>query len=174
LAWARDERAVVPDAKVKSIGHEETFANDHHTLETLDRELLRLGDAVATRLRKAGVTGRTVQLKIRFHDFRTITRSETVPEAIDTAHDVVRIARRLLGDVDPSPGVRLLGVSVAHLAEGAARQLTFDDAETPGWTGATRAVDEIRDRFGDAAIIPAALTGRRPKRRGDSQWGPDR
>jgi hypothetical protein len=70
--------------------------------------------------------------------------------------------------------VRLLGVSVAHLAEGAARQLTFDDAETPGWTGATRAVDEIRDRFGDAAIIPAALTGRGPKRRGDSQWGPER
>jgi hypothetical protein len=65
-------------------------------------------------------------------------------------------------------------VSVAHLAEGAARQLTFEDAETPGWTGATRAVDQIRDRFGDAAIIPAALTGSRPKRRGDTQWGPDR
>jgi DNA polymerase-4 len=173
LAWARDERSVVPDARVKSVGHEETFATDHHTLESLDRELVRLADAVATRLRKAGVTGRTVQVKLRFHDFRTITRSETVPEGLDEAGAIVRVARRLLGTVDPSAGVRLLGVSLSQLAEGAARQLTLDEAEAPGWSGATRAVDEIRDRFGDAAIVPATLAGRGPKRKGDTQWGPD-
>ena len=173
LAWARDERAVVPDAQVKSVGHEETFASDHHTLETLDRELVRLSDAVATRLRKAGVTGRTGQVKLRFHDFRTITRSETVPEGLDEAGAIVRVARRLLETVDPSPGVRLLGVSLSQLAQGAARQLTLDEAAAPGWTGATRAVDEIRDRFGDAAIVPAALAGRGPKRKGDTQWGPE-
>jgi DNA polymerase-4 len=173
LAWARDERAVVPDAAAKSVGHEETFASDHHTIETLDRELLRLADAVATRLRKAGVTGRTVQLKLRFHDFRTITRSETVPEGLDEAGEIMRVARRLLGTVDPSPGVRLLGVSLSQLALGTARQLTLDEATVPGWSGATRAVDEIRDRFGDGAIVPAALAGKGPKRRGDTQWGPD-
>jgi DNA polymerase-4 len=173
LAWARDERPVVPDAKAKSIGHEETFAKDHHTHAGLDRELLRLGDAVATRLRKAGVTGRTVQVKVRFHDFATITRSETVLEGIDEAGVLVKVARRLLAGVDPSPGVRLLGVSVAQLSEGAARQLTFEDAAAPGWTGATQAIDEIRERFGDAAIVPAALAGTKPKRRGDTQWGPE-
>jgi DNA polymerase-4 len=172
LAWARDERPVVPDTRTKSIGHEETFAKDHHTHVTLDRELLRLGDAVATRLRKAGVSGRTVQVKVRFHDFQTITRAETVPEALDEAGALVKVGRRLLAGVDPSPGVRLLGISVSQLSEGAARQLTFDDAETPGWTGATQAIDEIRERFGDAAIVPAALAGMKPKRRGDTQWGP--
>ena len=172
LAWARDERPVVPGARVKSVGHEETFATDHHALETLDPELVRLADAVATRLRKAGVTGRTVLVKVRFNDFRTITRSETVPEGIDEAGAIVRVARRLLAGVDPAPGVRLLGVSVSQLAEGAARQLTLDEAVAPGWSGATQAVDEIRDRFGDGAIMPAALAGRGPKRKGDTQWGP--
>ena len=173
LAWARDERPVVPDTKAKSIGHEETFAKDHHTHATLERELLRLADAVATRLRKAGVSGRTVQLKVRFsHDFQTVTRAETVPGGVNEVTALVRIGRRLLAGIDPSPGVRLLGISVSQLTEGAARQLSFDDAETPGWTGATQAIDEIRERFGDAAIGPAALAGTKPKRRGDTQWGP--
>jgi DNA polymerase-4 len=172
LAWARDERPVVPDSKAKSIGHEETFAKDHHTHAALERELLRLGDAVAARLRKAGVTGRTVQLKVRFHDFRTITRAETVADAFDDATTLVRVGRRLLAGIDPAPGVRLLGISVSQLGEDAPRQLTFEDAATPGWNGATAAIDEIRERFGDAAIGPAALAGVKPKRRGDTQWGP--
>jgi DNA polymerase-4 len=174
LSWARDERPVVPDGKVKSIGHEETFAHDHHDLTTLDRELLRLSEAVATRLRAAGVTGRTVQVKVKFADFRSITRSETVAEGIDQSQALLAVARRLLATVDPTPGVRLLGVSVAQLAEGAARQLTFDEAQGPGWTGATEAIDEIRARFGDAAIVAGSLVGTPPKRRGDTQWGPDR
>jgi DNA polymerase-4 len=173
LAWARDERPVVPDAKPKSIGHEETFATDHFTHATLDRELVRMAEAVAARLRKAGVTGRTVQVKVRFNDFRTITRAETVPEGLDEAPALVKVARRLLEAVDVGQGVRLLGVSLSQLAEGAARQLTFEDAAAPGWTGATQAIDEIRDRFGDAAIVPATLVGTRPKRKGDTQWGPD-
>jgi DNA polymerase-4 len=173
LAWARDERPVVPDGKVKSIGHEETFAHDHHDLATLDRELLRLSEAVAMRLRAAGVTGRTVQVKVKFADFRAITRSETVPDGLDQSQALLAVARRLLATVDPTPGVRLLGVSVAHLAEGAAHQLTFDEAQGPGWTGATEAIDEIRARFGDAAIVAGSLVGTPPKRKGDTQWGPD-
>jgi DNA polymerase-4 len=171
LAWNRDARLVEPGRAVKSIGHEETFARDHHELETLQRELLRMADAVANRLRNAGVTGRTVQVKVRFNDFRTITRSETVPDGIDDVTALMRVGRRLLAGVDPGPGVRLLGISVAQLAEGAPRQLSFDDG---GTAGATAAVDDIRRRFGDTAIGPAALAGRAPKRRGDAQWGPDR
>jgi DNA polymerase-4 len=97
-----------------------------------------------------------------------------VAEGIDEANALVKVARRLLAGIDPGPGVRLLGVSVSQLSEGAARQLTFEDAVTPGWSGATRAVDEIRERFGHAAIVPATMAGTKPKRTGDAQWGPDR
>ena len=181
LAWARDERGVDPDQKVKSIGHEETYATDHHELEPLRREAVRMGDAVATRLRRAGMAGRTVTIKVRFHDFQTITRSHTLPTAVDTAPDISRAAIALLDQVDPAPGVRLFGVTVSNLSEGAAVQLSLDDADattntTGGWQGATAAVDAVRARFGDAAVGPAALVGERGlevKQRGDQQWGPD-
>ena len=177
LAWARDDRPVVPEIGVKSIGHEETFAVDHHGHDTLHREAVRLADAVAARMRRAGVAGRTVQLKVRFGDFRTITRSATVPEPLDTGTAVARVARRLLDAVDPSPGVRLLGVSVSLLEPTTSRQLSLDDAGAASWADATRAIDEIRSRYGEAAIVPATLAdgaGVRVKRRGDQQWGPDR
>ena len=94
----RDGRA---DQRAKSIGHEETFARDHHDLDALQHELVRLGDAVAARLRAAGMAGRTVTIKVRFHDFRTITRSITLPSAVDTGPDVVRAATELLGQDRP-------------------------------------------------------------------------
>jgi DNA polymerase-4 len=199
LAWARDERPVEPASRPKSVGHEETFAHDHHDLATLGPELVRLADGVATRLRRAGLAGRTVTVKVRHPDFRTITRSVTLPEAVDGARDLVRAARPLLAGVDLAAGVRLLGVSVSGMVAGGTRQLTLDDAlgapaASPGaggdpsgspgregpspaavdaaWSEATRAVDRIRDRFGDRLIGPASTARRGPKRRGDTQWGP--
>ena len=175
LALGIDDREVVPDHRPKSIGHEETFSRDHHDLGSLQHELVRLGDSVASRLRAAGVAGRTVSIKVRFHDFRTITRSITLPSAVDTGPDVVRAAAELLGRIDPTPGVRLLGVHVSQLAEGAARQLTLDDVEAPSWDDATGAIDAIRARYGAGAIVPASLAGPegiRVKRKGDQQWGP--
>ena len=175
LAHGIDDRDVVPDQRAKSIGHEETFAHDHHTYESLQHELVRLGDSVASRLRAAGVAGRTVSIKVRFHDFRTITRSITLPAAVDTGPDVLRAATTLLQKVDPSPGVRLLGIHVSQLAEGAARQLSLDDLEAPAWGDATDAIDAIRAKYGNASIVPASLTGPqgiRVKKRGDQQWGP--
>jgi DNA polymerase-4 len=175
LAHARDERAVLPDQKAKSIGHEETFARDHHQLETLRHELVRLGDSVASRLRAAGVAGRTVSIKVRFNDFRTISRAITLPTAIDTGPDVVRAATGLLEKVDPTSGVRLLGIHVSQLSDQSARQLSLDDVAAPSWDDATDAIDAIRTRFGADAIVPASLAGPegiRIKRRGDQQWGP--
>ena len=175
LANARDERAVVPHQRAKSIGHEETFARDHHSLETLHHELVRLGDSVATRLRGAGMAGRTISIKVRFNDFRTITRSITVPTAVDTGPDVIRAADGLLRRIDPTPGVRLLGIHVSQLSEQSARQLSLEDVEAPSWDDATGAVDAIRAKFGSDAIVPATLAGPegiRIKRRGDQQWGP--
>ncbi len=177
LAHAIDDRPVVPDQQPKSIGHEETFATDHHAIDTLEREAVRMADAVAARLRRHTMAGRTVTVKVRFHDFRTITRAVTVPTAVDTGPAIARAAKDLLAQIDPSSGVRLLGVSVSNLVDGGARQLRLDDVEADAWDGASRAVDDIRERFGDEAIVPAALRGRdgiRVKRRGDQQWGPDR
>jgi DNA polymerase-4 len=176
LARGIDPRPVEPDQKLRSIGHEETFAHDHHDSATLGREAVRMADAVAWRLRKAGMVARTVSIKVRFGDFRTITRSTTLPAAVDDGPVVAHHALALLGGVDPTPGVRLLGVTVSGLLEGAGRQLSFDDAAGPSWGNASGAVDAIRERFGAAAIGPAAAVGRdglRVKRRGDGQWGPD-
>jgi DNA polymerase-4 len=175
LARAVDDRPVVADLQPKSVGHEETFAQDHHQIATLQREAVRMSDAVAQRLRNHHLTGRTVTIKVRFHDFRTITRSVTLPAAVDTGPVIARAAKELLDVIDPSSGVRLLGVSVSNLMDDAARQLSLDDAAHPGWDDASRAVDDIRRRFGDDAIVPATLRGPdgiRVKRRGDQQWGP--
>ena len=176
LANGHDERVVEPDRRTRSIGHEETFARDHRSRATLDRELVAFCDAVAARLRAADVVGRTVQLKVKFGDFHTITRSHTLEVAIDDAPALLRTARELLEQVDPSPGVRLLGVSMSGLGERGARQLTLDDAiDGPGWEQASRTMDEIRDRFGTTSIGPASVVapgGVRPKERGAQQWGP--
>ena len=176
LAWARDDRDVVPDLAPKSISQEETYPRDHHDRATLSREAVRMADAVASRLRAAGLTGRTISIKVRFHDFRTITRSQTLPSPTATGPAIAAVARELLELIDPAPGVRLFGVTASNLVEATGQQLTLDDALAPGgWSEATTAVDEIRRRFGEAAVGPAALVGDHGlavKRKGDQQWGP--
>jgi DNA polymerase-4 len=181
LAWARDPRPVEPVRDARSIGHEETYARDHHERATLALEVVRLSDAVAARLRSAGLAGRTITLKVRFADFRTITRSRTVPEPIANGPEVARVARALLDGVDPTPGVRLLGVSASNLVSPPALQLAIADgrSQLPApWEGVGAAVEEVRKRFGDEAVGPAALlaaSGRlRLRRFGDQQWGPSR
>lgn len=174
LAHAVDDRPVVPAAPPKSISHEETYAHDLTDRDELRREVVRQADAVASRLRRAGLTGRTVQLKLRFADFRTISRSLTLDVPVDTGPVLARTVKELLDRVDVTGGVRLLGVGVTGLGEDQGQQLTFDD-QGPGWEDASRAVDLIRDRFGDRAIGPAAATtdaGLKLTRRGAQQWGP--
>jgi DNA polymerase-4 len=118
-----------------------------------------------------------VQVKIRFGTFRTITRSVTVAEAIDTGTALARTARPLLLAEDVDEGVRLLGVSVSHLSTATTRQLSLEDEGPSSWADATRAIDEVRERYGSASIVPATLVepgrGPRTKVRGDQQWGPD-
>jgi DNA polymerase-4 len=176
LAHARDDRAVVPNQQPKSIGHEETYAQDHHTLATIEVELVKLADAVASRLRRAGMAGRTVAVKVRFHDFTTISRQATLPDPVDSGPAIARCAKALVSDIDPGPGVRLVGVSVSGLTDEPTQQLSLMDPTGASWNEVDDAVDRIRDRFGTTAIGPAALVGRaglRVKRRGDTQWGPD-
>jgi len=177
LAHNRDPRPVVADRAAKSVGHEETYARDHRDPDVLRREIIRLCDAVASRLRGAGLAGRTVTLKVRFGDFRTITRSHTGSDGFDTGPALAEAALDLLGGVDPSPGVRLLGVSASNLMAARGRQLSLEEVVAAGdrREGVARAVDQVRVRFGDRAVGPASLVGQKGleiRRRGDQQWGP--
>jgi len=179
LSWARDPRSVVPEQAAKSIGHEETYGRDLAGSVELRREIVRLSDAVATRLRRSGMAGRTVTLKIRFPDFRTITRSRTLADPTDVGHELATTAVALLEGVDTSGGVRLLGVSCSHLGPPPARQLELLDQKGVAATNPHRmaadAIEGIRRRFGDGAVGPATLAtrdGLRVKRKGDTQWGP--
>jgi DNA polymerase IV len=173
LANGVDDRAVVPDQGLKSVGHEETFARDHHDHDTLGREVVRLADAVGRRLRAQGLAGRTVVLKVRFKDFNTVTRSVTLPDPVDSGRAIALATLELLAPLDVSVGVRLVGVSASGLVEGGSEQLSLDG--DVHWSEADRTMDRIRDRFGADAIAPAATVGPsgiRAKRRGDQQWGP--
>ncbi len=184
LAHAVDERPVVPDAQPKSIGHEETFAEDIDDRDRLHVHLVRMADAVADCVRHHGLPGRTVSIKVRFGDFSTITRSATQPGPIGSGPSIVRAASALLDQVDVRPGVRLLGVSVTNLTADAPRQLSLDDlARTPdtapaadgaAWEAVTQAVDAVRGRFGSDALRPATLLGDpRAARPGERPWGPE-
>jgi DNA polymerase-4 len=164
LAWNRDDRAVEPERAVKSVGHEETFPTDVTDRETLVREVRRMAERVGQRLRDAGRVGRTVQLKLRYADFRTITRSRTLPEPTDLAAEIASVARELLDAVDLGDGIRLLGVTVQQIDDGAGAQgrLPLDgDGGAGGRDPRRRAVEEsmdaVRRRFGDDAVGPAAL-----------------
>ncbi len=180
LARGIDDRPVETDRELKSIGHEETFAHDLHEHDELHREIVRLADGVASRLRARGTGARTITLKVRFAGFRTITRSVTLREPIDTGPALVAALTPLLDQVDPGPGVRLLGVSSSNFGEPVEQLRLLDggDGAAPpaGDRRAAGAVDEIRERFGAAAIGPAssvAKGGLRVVRPGAQQWGPD-
>ena len=122
------------------------------------REAVRMADAVAGRMREAGLAGRTITLKVRFGDFATITRSHTVADAVDDGPTIAEIAALLLDAVDVGGGVRLLGVRVANLTDTAVRQLSFDDAGGGGRGASSAAID--------ADQAPIRLRRRRPRRRG--------
>ena len=177
LAAGRDDRPVEPAREMKSISHEETFAHDLHERADVHRELVRLADAVAARLREHGTGARTFTLKVRDGGFTTITRATTVAGAIDTAPAIVAAATPLLAAVDLGAGVRLLGLAASKFAM-PAEQLRFDDlgARAQRWSEASRAIDDVRERFGESAIGPASSVAKgriRLVRSGTQQWGPD-
>ena len=148
-----------PHESEKSIGNEETFASDVDDPAVIRRELLRLTEQVARRLRAAGVVGRTVSLKVRFADFTTITRSRTLPEPTDVARDLYSTTVQLYEALGLQRArLRLVGVRVEGLldADGAPEQLLLDAPEH-GWRDAERAADAATRRFGRGAVIPARL-----------------
>ena len=117
LARADDDRPVEPERETKSISSEGTYDTDLTDRSLMEHLLTRQAGEVAGRLRRSGLSGRTVTIKVRLHDFTTLNRSTTLPSPTDNTATVARLARGLLADLDTSGGVRLLGVGVSGLAD---------------------------------------------------------
>jgi DNA polymerase-4 len=159
LSWGRDERRVVAHEPDKSIGAEETFSRDVDDPDVVRRELLRLAERTAARLRTAGLAGRTVSVKIRFADFTTITRARTLPEPTDVAAVLYATARQLYEALGLDRArLRLVGIRVEGLVESefAPHQLLLGE-RAQGRREVEQAADRAARRFGDGTVRPASL-----------------
>ncbi|HEY6909918.1 MAG TPA: DNA polymerase IV [Myxococcales bacterium] len=160
LANGIDDRAVEPDLDAKSIGAEETFEEDLEGDDLhpfLHEQALRVG----ARLRRAGVKARSVHLKVKYADFRVVTRQETLPLPTDDSAEIYRTALRLLGKVDAHP-VRLTGVHAGELGT-VTPQLTLFDGDRKKRDRLNRSLDAIAEKFGNGAVLPADLLPARKK-----------
>ncbi|WP_329323018.1 MULTISPECIES: DNA polymerase IV [unclassified Streptomyces] len=152
MALARDERPVVAERETKSVSVEDTYDVDIHDRVRVGLEVQRLADRCVERLRRAGLSGRTIVLKVRRYDFSTLTRSETLRGPTDDPAVVREAAGRLLDAVDTTGGVRLLGVGVSGLAD-----YTQEDLFAQAQAQAREAVEEAA-----ALEHPAVETGEEP------------
>jgi DNA polymerase-4 len=159
LAWGRDYRDVEPEEVDKSISAAETFDSDTEDQEIVLRELLRLTEKATYRMREKDFSARTISIKVRFADFKTISRSKTVPLAISATHEVYEVVKALfLGLKLDRARIRLVGVSLDGLEDGidASEQLVLGEREN-GWRQATAAIDKASARFGQGSVRPARL-----------------
>jgi len=160
LARGIDEREVVPESVAKSLSSEVTFPEDVSDLDTLRRALYDQSYEVAARLQRKGLAGRTVTLRLRYADFRTITRSTTLDEHAGTSAEIYDCARNLLETRVETKGrrVRLIGVGVSNLAENVERQMRLpfgreeSDEREERRRRAGRALDEVKRRMGENSI----------------------
>lgn len=129
LARAQDSRPVVSEREAKSISVEGTYDSDLTDRRLMEGLLTRQAREVGTRMRKNGISGRTVTIKVRLYDFTTLNRSSTLTSPTDDGATIARIARSLLADLDTTGGVRLLGVGVSGLADWVQEDLFGETAE---------------------------------------------
>ncbi len=148
-----DERPVTSYQEPKSESAENTFARDTADREEIARRLLLQSERVARNLRRMGRSGRTVTLKLKFSDFRMITRSRTLPRSTWASQTIFETAIQLLEEADPKTGIRLVGVGVSQFTKGQEQPVLFQDEEVERRDNLDRAMDEVRDRFGNKAIL---------------------
>ena len=149
-AWGVDNRPVIPESLRKSIGKEDTFGNDLMSLEECQAEILKLSQQVGYRLRKQGFSGNTLTLKVKYNDFRLITRSTTCESDIIYDEDIYKLAMGLLRTISFNKGIRLLGVTVSNLNQGS---LSFEFEEDEKKKKRNNAVDALKSRFGFDVIM---------------------
>jgi DNA polymerase-4 len=164
LSLGIDDRAVETEHEVKSIGREETYGQDIHSIEAANKELLRLSYALARRLRCEAFSGKTITLKVKYHDFSLTSRSFTLPHSTDDGKEIFEICSRLLQKTSAGKKpVRLFGISVSHLLRGEHhRQRSLFDVVPVSDKRAklNAALDAIQERFGEASILPGSLLDR--------------
>jgi len=186
LSLGIDEREVMPEQEAKSIGREDTYPEDLVDMETIKKELLSLATRVAERIRRHGVKGKTVALKVKYLDFTLITRAVTLDHGTDDGGEIYRSVLALLPKTEAGKRpVRLLGIAVSNLkggkeapSPGKPEQLPLFGKSPGGRSGSftggkgdappvsrekkeklNRAVDRIREKFGKKGIRPATLIG---------------
>ena len=172
LAHGVDPRRVTARREEKSHGMERTFAEDIADREELRNLLFTFCEEVAFYLRDKGLRGRTITVKARFSDFRTVTRTKSLDFATNIGARIYATARELLGRVEPGP-LRLLGVQVAKLEDvrQPVQEVLFLGADTDASSRknfvetadkiarVTPSLDKLRRRFGRGAVLPASLLG---------------
>ena len=169
--WARwreraaghDERPVVADREEKSVSNERTFSTDLAEHPAMHAELAALADQVAARLRAKDLRAACIGIKIRRHDFRTVTRQLTLAPATQDSVTIGRAARQLLDEWlshEPSARLRLLGVSASSLDDEVQPDL-FASAEAAPQRKLDATLDAIRDRFGAGSVARASVLNRR-------------
>jgi DNA polymerase IV len=159
LSWGRDYREVIPVEIDKSISAAETFDTDIEDQEIILREFLRLTEKATYRMREKDFSARTISIKVRFADFKTITRSKTLPLPLSATHEVFEIVKALFLALKLDRArLRLVGVSLDGLEDGVdgTEQLILGEREK-GWRQATAAIDQASARFGQGSVRPARL-----------------
>ena len=154
LARGFDEREVVPDCRAKSISNEQTFAEDVSDIGVLREQLRDLVDQVSQRLRSAGLHAKTVHLKVRYHDFQTLTRSKTLSLPSDATEVFYETVIEMLENrlPDRELDLRLIGMGVTGLDSGVRQQGLFDQEDSKQREKLDEVSDLIRDRFGEDAL----------------------
>jgi DNA polymerase-4 len=156
LAHGEDDRAVEPERAAKSLGREHTFDVDVADREVVDRMLLHLVEQVSSRLRRHGLAGRCITVKLRTSDFETVLRAATLPAAVDTTEAILPAARELFAACDTTrQPIRLVGLAMSRFAP--PQPALFEPRVQAQGRAVARAVDALRERFGAAAITRGAL-----------------
>ena len=161
LAMGIDEREVIPEHDVKSIGHEETFLHDIVSLDMAQKELLSLGNKVARRMRHKGLKGKTVTLKVKYFDFVQVTRSATLSKSTDDGSEIYSVACQLLKktEITKRP-IRLLGISLSQLSFlGSGTQLSLFDQDRASQERQrlNTVLDSLCEKYGDKSVVPGTL-----------------
>jgi DNA polymerase-4 len=165
----------------RSISHEHTFNEDTCDPERLEATLAHLAEKVARRLREHSLHTRTIQLKLRYSDFSTITRAHSLPAPTQLDIDLIEHSRRLLrANWDRSQAIRLIGIHASGFEHDAGQLDLIDGGRNERWRQALEAADKLRDKYGESAVAlgsglrgkyrervqdnPAALPGKEPKK----------
>jgi DNA polymerase-4 len=162
-ALGLDKRDVETEHDTKSVGHEFTFDSDLIEIETIRRELLELAGMVAKRLRRYQFQGRTITLKVKYYDFRQITRASSIKDYTADSkrifEEVLQLLKKTNAGHEP---IRLLGISVSglKLESGSHQQHLFQGMQTSKKRREiNKALDEIQEKYGSNAILPGRLLG---------------